>query len=110
LNNTQTFSYDLLNRVTGTSAPGISETGAATTITTSATYNWAGQPLTQTDGRGKTTTFEYDGRGNHVKTIDPLSGVRYRVYDRAGRLVAEVSPENYNAGLPLSNMRRTEYV
>ena len=113
LNQTTTYFYDALNRLTKTQTPGIAEDGTtAITLTTSATYDWVGRPTSQTDERGNKTSFEYDKRGNLIKTIDPENGanyVHYRQYDRAGRLTAEVSPENYIANQPLSGMSRTEY-
>ncbi|RBY74636.1 hypothetical protein DQ239_19310 [Blastococcus sp. TF02-09] len=69
-------------------------------VTTSTTYNppvgqaavcngggKAGQPCTQTDGRGSVTTFSYDSAGN-LRTVTPPAGVikaTTYTYDDAGR-------------------------
>ena len=104
-----TFTYDLLNRVLSTSQPGITETGAATTITTSQTYDWAGNVLTSTDALGRVTTNIYSAQGLLTKTTNPLGGISYFEYDLAGRLMASVSPKNYVAATAITNMVRTEY-
>ena len=104
-----TFTYDLLNRVLSTSQPGITETGAATTITTSQTYDWAGNIVTATDALGRVTTNTYSAQGFLAKTTNPLGGISYSEYDLAGRITASVSPKNYVASTAITNMVRTEY-
>ncbi len=107
---TTEYSYDNLNRQTGTSTPGKDEYGADTLITTSTTYDWQGKVLTSVDPMGNTTANEYDQRGNRIKVIDAMQGTTGCYYDNAGRLIAEVSPENYNPAKKLSEMNRVEYV
>jgi YD repeat-containing protein len=96
---TTTNTYDLMNRQLSTSQLGLTETGASTTLTSSKTYDWAGNVLTETDTNGKITGYIYNARGFLTRVSNPLGGVTYYSYDLAGRKVAEVSPKNYeNSG------------
>ena len=106
---TTTYTYDNLNKQTSVSQPGQDENGQAVTITQTKTYNWEGQPLTETDARGNTTTYQYNQRGQLEKTIDPLGGTTALYYDHGGRIIAEVSPVNYRDGIELTNLNRVEY-
>ncbi|MCX7922699.1 MAG: S8 family serine peptidase [Clostridia bacterium] len=105
-----TYTYDNMNRQTGTSQPGHDENGQAVTITTSTRYNWEGKPEEVVDANGNKTTFEYNKRGFLVKTINAQSGTTLYYYDFAGRKVAEVSPKNYDSTKNLGEMSRVEYV
>ncbi|MBE7045442.1 MAG: RHS repeat protein, partial [Ruminococcaceae bacterium] len=55
------------------------------THTTSATYDYAGRPLTQTDPLGNITTYTYDYAGNVLTVTDELSNVQAFSYDMTGR-------------------------
>lgn len=107
---TTTYAYDALNRQLSVSMPGIDEEGQAATVSTSTTYNWAGNTMTKTDARGKTTSYEYDKMGNLVKVTDAKGGTTVYSYDRAGRKTIEVSPLNYDSTKSLQEMNRIEYV
>jgi len=104
-----TYTYDNLNRLLSTSMPGINETNNAVTITTSQTYDWSGKVLTQTDANGHTTTYEYDKRERLIKVTDAKDYSSACYYDRSGRLIAEVAPNNYDPAKILTQMSRTEY-
>ncbi|WP_405098227.1 hypothetical protein [Micromonospora sp. NBC_01412] len=58
------------------------------------TYNWVGEPLTETDGANNVTTTEYDGLGRVVKTKMPDLTNRTVAYDGAGRVTRV---QNYSA-------------
>lgn len=58
------------------------------------TYNWVGEPLTETDGANNVTTTEYDGLGRVVKTKMPDLTSRTLTYDGAGRTTRV---QNYSA-------------
>ncbi|MEN6312661.1 MAG: S8 family serine peptidase [Clostridiaceae bacterium] len=105
-----TYGYDVLDRQTSSSKPGLDETGAQVTISTSTAYNWEGKPLTTTDANGSTTTYAYSPVGLLTHTTDALGGVTLYSYDIAGRKTAEVSPENYDGSKSLTEMSRVEYV
>ena len=105
-----TYTYDELNRQMGTSQPGLDETRADVTITTTTTYNWEGKPLTKTDSLDNITRYEYDGRGFLTKVIDAKENVTAFGYDRAGRKITEVFPLNYDSTKDISSMSRVEYV
>jgi RHS repeat-associated protein len=103
------YTYDVLNRPMGTSRPGIDENNAAVTLTGSLTYDWAGSILTETDPLGRVTTHIYNVREQEIRTTDALGNTSAKYYDRAGRVIAEVSANHYNPNLSLSQMNRTEY-
>jgi RHS repeat-associated protein len=105
-----TYDYDVLNRQTGISMPGLDESGAPVTISTSTTYNWEGKLLTTTDANNKSTAYDYNPRGFLTKVTDAKNGVTLYAYDLAGRKLAEVSPVNYSSTKTLSEMNRTEYL
>lgn len=65
-----------------------------------ATFDGAGQMVTQTDANGNTTQFEYDAQGNLVREIDALGNVIAYEYDVMGRLTAVTDANNH----------RTEFV
>lgn len=109
-NVTTTYTYDVLNRQLSVSQPGVNEKGDAVTITSSITYDWEGKPLTKMDPKGNVTGYEYDKRGNLIKTTDAKNGVALNNYDLGGRLIAEVSPQNYDSAKNIKDMNRIEYV
>ncbi|MFG1954728.1 LamG-like jellyroll fold domain-containing protein [Micromonospora sp. NPDC048830] len=63
-------------------------------VVRSTTYNWVGEPLTETDGANNVTTTEYDGLGRVVKTTLPDLTSRTATYDGAGRVTRI---QNYSA-------------
>jgi len=105
-----THSYDNMNQLVKTSRPGINESGSAVSLEVESTYDWYGRLLTVKGANGGVLRFEYDKRGLLVKEINAAQGVRLYAYDRAGRRIAEVSPNNYSASAALNNMPLTEYV
>ena len=107
---TTTYEYDLLSRLLSQSRPGLDETGAEVTITTSTTYDWQGQPLTITDAKGNVTEYLYNKRGLLEKITNADNGVTVYHYDLSGRKIAEVSPKNYDSTKSIATMNRIEYI
>ena len=105
-----TYTYDELNRRTGTSSPGLDEAGNQATIQTGATYDWEGKPLTTTDANANATSYTYSPIGLLVRLTDANRGVTLYSYDTAGRKTAEVSPKNYDAAKSIAQMNRVEYI
>ncbi|MFZ2872494.1 RHS repeat-associated core domain-containing protein, partial [Zavarzinia sp.] len=118
---TRGFVYDANGNQTGTSYVWTdpSGNGGTTTVSTSTTYNAAGQvvsstdplgnssstvyneigkPFQTTDILGNTTTTVYDDRGNVIETQYPDGTVSRTVYDVDGRVL--VSADRWNAGTP----------
>lgn len=60
-----------------------------------ATFDSAGQMVTQTDANGNTTQFHYDAQGNLVQEIDALGNVTAYEYDAMGRLTAVIDANNH---------------
>jgi RHS repeat-associated protein len=84
-------------------------------IITETEYDWEGRPVKVIDGRGNVTeyTYTYEDTGLVEKMVQTLNGesvVSVVYYDWAGRVIAEVSPDNYVAGADISQMNRTVYV
>jgi len=103
------YTYDALNRQTGTNKQGTDENRLPVIITTATTYNWAGSVLTSTDALGNVTTNEYNELGLLVKQIDALGGITLYDYDRAGRKIVQVSPQNVDLTKSIADLNRTEY-
>lgn len=104
------YTYDLLGRLLITSTESQDEQGLPVEITSSSTFDWAGNVLTSTDPLGNVTAFAYDARGNLVKKTDAWNGITGYAYDRAGRKIIEVSPQNYDATKSFTQVSRTTYV
>ncbi|WP_148134550.1 RHS repeat-associated core domain-containing protein [Candidatus Formimonas warabiya] len=104
-----TYNYDNLDRQTGISMPGQDEFGSPVTISHTKRFNWTGSILTETDANNHTTTYTYDQRGFLSKVTDAKGKVAASYYDRAGRVIAEVSPNHYDPAKTLDQMNRTEY-
>lgn len=72
--------------------------GLPTTITNpdattqSRTYDAAGDLTSSSDENGNTTHYQYDSRGNLVRTIDPLGRETTKTYDLANRLASTTDP------------------
>jgi YD repeat-containing protein len=99
------YEYDHLNRLTRTTMPWL-EGG---TFTNETTYDWRGQPLTQKDGRGNTSVFQYDKFGHLSRITNAEGDVHLFEHDRAGRKIREVTPQNFVSGGTIDNMSRIEY-
>ncbi|MEN6314698.1 MAG: DUF1308 domain-containing protein [Clostridiaceae bacterium] len=108
-NVTITFTYDQMNRTTGTNVPGTDESGSPVNITTATEYNWEGNIVYEWDANGNMTSYIYDSRGFPETVTDAESGTTGYWYDRAGRKLAEVAPANYDAAKDLSQMNRTQF-
>jgi len=67
------------------------ETG---TLTTSFTYDNAGNLTSKKDKEGKTTTYVYDSLNRLVKVIDPLNGETAYTYDNRDNLIALKDAKN----------------
>lgn len=103
-----TYTYDNLDRQTRDSQPGQDEFGSPVTVTRVKAYNWNHDVRVETDENNRTTSYTYDPRGFLTKVTDAKGKVAVAYYDRAGRVIAEVSPNNY-VPKTLSQMNRTEY-
>ena len=57
------------------------------TVQSTATYDTAGNLLTQTDGMGNTTSYTYDNMGRVATMMDALNNVTTYTYDKLGRLL-----------------------
>ena len=109
-----TYGYDNMNRQTSVSKPGKDENN--NTIIKVTTYNWEGKPLEATDSKQTLlkevneeytkTQYVYSSRGLIEKVIDANLGVTYYEYDRAGRKMVEVSPNNYIVDTVLTELNR----
>jgi len=108
-NVTTTFTYDQMNRTTGTSVPGTDESGSPVNITTATEYNWEGNIVYEWDANGNMISYIYDSRGFPETVTDAESGTIGYWYDHAGRKLAEVAPANYDAAKDLSQMNRTQF-
>ncbi len=104
-----TYTYDNLNRQISSSMQDMDEYNVTAALSTFTTYDYLGNVLSFTDANGNRTQYEYNSKGLLVKTIDPDGGVKALYYDRAGRILSEVSPGNYIEGAALDSMSRTKY-
>jgi RHS repeat-associated protein len=102
---TTTYQYDNLNRLRVTTMPWLD----GGTVTNETTYNWRGQPLTQKDGRGNDTVFQYDLLGHLARITNAEGDVHLFEHDRAGRVIREVTPQNFVSGNAITNMSRIEF-
>ena len=96
----QDFFYDNLDRV---KCKDVMDDTNNITYSTSTTYNWAGNPVTQTDSRGNITYYKYNWKGLPIevkKNVAVWNGsadvnqdcITQYDYDRQGRKILEVSP------------------
>ncbi len=76
------YAYDGVNRLISQSVTGV--------YTAQSIGGWVYHGV-----RTVTTSYEYDARGNVVKTTDGAGGETYAYYDRANRKIAQVDPEGY---------------
>jgi len=99
-----TASYDILGRVTTSTAPDGSQTnqsynGLTTTVTNSLNQtrttlkNSQGQTVTVTDAQNKTLSYRYDPFGNLTQTIDTLGNTTVLSYDARGRKTGMNDPD-----------------
>ena len=73
------YTYNLANLLIAKTTP---EAAAKGGITAKYTYNLFGEVLSQTDGTGNTTTYEYDNAGRLTKVTDPAKlSVKYTYYE-----------------------------
>jgi len=61
-------------------------------VTTSATYDHAGDRISSTDADGHTTTYRYDAAGEQTTTTDALGYITATGYDVGGRAVTTTDP------------------
>ena len=95
-----------MNRQISISMPGEDEyihlLQSATPLSTT-----GGKVIYTEDANGNVTRYEYDKQG--FLCINAEGGIAAFWYDRAGRVIAEVSPEHYDESKALSQMNRKEY-
>ena len=112
-----TYLYDNMGRKTGTEELVITEDGTEKKLTVQSELNWQGNPITteiKVDGvTTRLESYEYYENGL-LKTVtdampSPKTGTTLYTYDRAGRKICEVLPENYVAGVDIASLDRTEY-
>ncbi len=90
------FEYDRLDRLVTTRFPdvgtGLGGDGPPASYEASATYDLAGNRLTETDALGRATSFTYDALNRVVleTSPDPLNYTRGFAYDAVGNLVQEI--------------------
>jgi RHS repeat-associated protein len=83
------YTYDLAGRrLTQTVGAGTSEAA-----TTSYGYDLAGNVISTTDPRGKTSTFTYDARHQRKSATDPLGRTKLWDYDYRGNKISETRPD-----------------
>ncbi len=71
-------------------------------------YDHAGNLISVTDSGGNVTEYTYDLLDRETAQKNPDGGIRRREYDRDGRLICEVSPqENADRGLFAQGVRYT---
>jgi RHS repeat-associated protein len=104
-----TFIYDNADQLIRVEQNGLDENWDTNDIINEMTYNSEGWLTARTDPLEQTTLYTYNSLGYNTKITDARGNPRYMEYDLAGRLVAEVSAQNYSASLPLAQMNRTEY-
>ena len=116
-----TFGYDNLNRQTSAkyddSYVDASETTVTGTITSSRAYNFEGKTVKETDANGNVTEYFYNKYGMLEKTTSKnvtVDGVKVdlvdaAVYDLGGRVIARISPKNYDSTKVYTALNRTEY-
>ena len=121
------YTYDDLIRLESVTKNGLIVPEGSTTsntvsadITTVTKYNWDGTVKQIIDAKGNITEYEYfyedSGRVETVtSTINGLNAQGVRAtsasyYDWAGRMIAEVTPEEYDENKSLEEMNHTEYV
>lgn len=94
----------------------LNEEGNYVNVFSQREYNWEGQIEYIRDFNGNYTEFIYDERGFNTrinkkglfKSSTPITTTAF-YYDLAGRLTAEVAPEDFVEGEALENMNRIEY-
>ncbi len=133
------YNYDDLNRQTkitikgatiykeGTDLSSVANTYDTVTqksdLTTTTNYTWDGKPSVVTDANGNTInySYEYEDTGlvartkQTVKTTDQDGNISYNdiyqssYYDWGGRLIGEVSPQNFVQNKKFKELNRIEY-
>jgi RHS repeat-associated protein len=88
LGRTTSYSYDAMNRETGTTDAAGSSIAGVTTFT----YDAAGNQITSTDPDNDTTTTTYDALDRVSTVKDPDGGLTTYTYDNAGRLHVLTDP------------------
>ena len=96
--------YDKLGRVVTSTSAGITTTytfdkaGQQTKVTsesgraTTTAYDGDGKVVSTTDPLGKITSYEYDGNGRQTKQIDPLARAVLAAYDAGGQVASVTDP------------------
>ncbi|TYQ14885.1 UNVERIFIED_CONTAM: RHS repeat-associated protein [Acetivibrio alkalicellulosi] len=109
---TITYTYDKAGRSTGSIELVLDYDGTLKEVQTHSVLNWEGNPtkteVKVNDITTRTTSYNYNPRGFLTSVTSPVGTTLYD-YDRGGRLIAEVSPENYRANSTISNMDRNIY-
>ncbi len=93
-----TFVYDAKQRL-------VERTDAAGT--TSTTYNEIGKREASTDAGGNVTRYEYDDRGNLVRTVYPDGTAETTVYDAENRKIARTDQAGRTTHYVLDEIGRT---
>lgn len=97
LGNKTTYGYDALGRKTkeihpdGTTDPD----GTSGTVTTTYSYDAAGNMISNTDPLGRVTRMAYDAADRLVRVTDPGGGVATYEYDALGRRTRAVDPKGH---------------
>jgi len=99
LGNASVFTSDAMGRLAKVQAPA-SANGASASV--AYTYDDAGDVLTQVDGNGAVTRFEYDGFGNQIKVTDALGNITERTFNSGNKLLSEGISFNANVSTAAS--------
>lgn len=128
---TVSYKYDSMGRQTEESYISQDENGLPAVVVKKTEYNWSGNVVRSIDPKGNITTYEYDKREQLIKQVKTtkemttildenqnpvevetaIEHVTAYAYDRAGRRIAEVTPQNYDAAKnSIFEMNRYEYI
>jgi YD repeat-containing protein len=91
------------------SQPGTDEYGTSVNIVTSTEYNWEGKVVSTKDANENTTNNSYNQRGLLERVTDAKNNVTAYYYDRAGRKIAEVAPNDFDPAKTLDQLNRVVY-
>jgi len=106
------YFYDTANQLTQVLTPAVD----GQRLSTSYTYDTAGNVTSMTDGRGQTLNYGYDGNGNRVLERDALGNTLTRQFSASNQLLNEsryTTPASFSEGVwsnpPVSDARTKRY-
>ena len=81
---------------------------ASENITVSATYDYWGNPITQTDGKGNTTSYTYDKINRVMRITNPNSSTKSYIYEPCYKI--ETDELNNRSRIYYTNAREVEEI